>query len=115
MTGYKITPLQIAVAVWDFEGVKILLEAGANPNNIGDRFGLEWAGVALGNVTDLQGNSPLYILKNVYILKNADVRYKYDRKIDRQGVPGRIEEILLQYGARCFTTSEAPQESSAID
>ena len=40
ISGYMVTPLQIAVASWDFEGVMILLEAGADPNGTGDSGGI---------------------------------------------------------------------------
>ncbi|KAH7009774.1 hypothetical protein EDB80DRAFT_610302, partial [Ilyonectria destructans] len=40
--GYRVCPLQIAAGAWDLEGVKVLLEAGADPNNTGDRSGIVW-------------------------------------------------------------------------
>jgi hypothetical protein len=40
--GAFVTPLQIAVVLWDFEGVEMLLSAGADPNALGE-IGSAWA------------------------------------------------------------------------
>jgi hypothetical protein len=42
LVGYRITPLQKAVAAWDVEGVRTLLEFGANPNGTGDPDRIVW-------------------------------------------------------------------------
>lgn len=63
--GYLVTPIQIAVANRTGEGVRNLLETGADPNATGDRNGvpfktntfLEWA-------NELHGLSPLQICRH---------------------------------------------------
>ena len=65
--GFQVTPLQIAVFTRDAAGVKRLLEAGANANNIGNKRGIEWDAEtsALGIYQRLHGFTPLYILRHL--------------------------------------------------
>jgi hypothetical protein len=93
--GYRVTPLQIAVASSDFEGVKILLEGGADPNGIGDSGGIEWKEhTLLARFNHLGGIYPLRICREFGCL--------YDGWGPERGeaVHTRINEILLQYGAK---------------
>jgi len=93
VSGYRVTPLQIAVASSDFEGVKMLLEAGADPNGTGDSGGIEWKeGSLLARFNHLGGVNPLRICREFEIT--------YDGYEDREGVATRIKEIILQYGAK---------------
>jgi hypothetical protein len=64
--GYRVTPLQIAVASWDYHGVESLLAAGADPNNTGDANGLKWGDNTIkGRYFDqCCGHSPLYIFRH---------------------------------------------------
>ncbi|KAH6699767.1 hypothetical protein BKA61DRAFT_496302 [Leptodontidium sp. MPI-SDFR-AT-0119] len=43
LLGYRLTPLQIAVAVRDLEGVRLLLQFKADPNYVGDPNGVVWS------------------------------------------------------------------------
>ena len=88
-TGYRVTPLQIAVYYYDFAGVSMLLKAGAEPNYTGNKDGVFWGGNTIMNRFDHHRNDfPLRICKRVALLKN----YRHDEK-------EQIEKILLQYGS----------------
>ncbi|KAF2803858.1 uncharacterized protein BDZ99DRAFT_546446 [Mytilinidion resinicola] len=64
--GYKVTPLQIAVNCLDLVGVKILLEAGADVNGIGDGKGVDWnEGTSMSIFNRLHGMRPLEIVQGV--------------------------------------------------
>jgi hypothetical protein len=88
-SGFWVTPLQIAVAWFDLAVVKMLLEAGADPNGIGDSNGTEWNDNSLlGQFKDLHAASPLRICR-----------------FSSYGFVDMREEIaaeLLQYGAKDF-------------
>jgi hypothetical protein len=88
---HKVTPLQIAVERNDFDGVKVLLEAGADPNGTGDSGGIKWErGTYLSFFNELHNLSPLEVYKN----------YVTYTSIGRNQMPGgMIDTILLQYGA----------------
>ena len=95
--GYSITPLQIAVACWDFEGVKMLLEAGADPNGTGNPDVVEWRKDSiLGRFNHLRDASPLHICRDSDCLIMCPIR------TERTEAPAEIETILLQYGAEAF-------------
>jgi hypothetical protein len=96
--GYRVKPLQIAVASWDFEGVKRLLHAGADPNDCGYEKGIAWeCNDLLGRFNHLGGYSPLFICKESRCIDQ-----------DRWLYPGgkedhnKIEELLQADGARSF-------------
>jgi hypothetical protein len=62
---YKVTPLQIAVERNDFEGVKVLLEAGADLNGTGDGGEMEWErGTYLYIFNELYGLSLLKVCRD---------------------------------------------------
>jgi hypothetical protein len=93
--GYRVTPLQIAVASRDFEGAKILLEAGADPNGTGDSGGIEWKeGSLLARFNHLGRVNPLRICREFKIIYNG-----YGKK-EREKASTNINAILLQYGAK---------------
>jgi hypothetical protein len=96
--GYRVKPLQIAVVCWDFEGVEILLQAGADPNDCGYENGIVWEdNDLLGQFNNLGGCSPLFICKEFDCIREAysmDTRSEADRN--------RIEELLVADGARSF-------------
>jgi hypothetical protein len=91
--GYSVKPLQIAVVSWDFEGVEILLQAGADPNDCGYENGITWEDSdLLGLFNYLRGCSPLFICREFKCIG-------YDKpKTDRI----KIEELLVAYEARSF-------------
>jgi hypothetical protein len=93
--GYRVTPLQIAVATRDFEGAKTLLEAGADPNGNGDSGGIQWKeNTFLARFNHLGGVNPLRICREFEIIYD---RYEPE---EREGAATMIDEILLQYGAK---------------
>lgn len=121
--GYRVMALQIAVACRDYDGIKTLLEAGADPNNTGDANGVQWSATSIfGRFNFLHKLSPLHVCRNLESIYK-DSRFKYDRKGD--GAPmlenlestfehgrfaygqnshaplllGNIESLLIQYGA----------------
>jgi len=98
-SGYRVTPLQIAVFLVDPHGVDILLKAGADPNGTGDHNGRVWEeNEVLSSFNFLEGISPLRISKNRQELKYASPRSQ-DLNITNIS---RIENALLQHGARDF-------------
>jgi hypothetical protein len=95
MIGYQVTPLQIAVVSWDFEGVSTLLNAGADPNDTGNSDGIVWEkDTLLSRFNHLHNASPLYICRNF--------ECKSTRKGKREKDLKNIEATLLQYGAEAF-------------
>jgi hypothetical protein len=93
MIGYQVTPLQIAVVSWDFEGVSTLLNAGADPNDTGNSDGIVWEmGTLMSRFNHLHNASPLYICRNFECTRKRAI--EKDLK--------KIEATLLQYGAEAF-------------
>lgn len=112
MAGYRISPLQMAVAAWDFEGVKLLLEAGADANDTGDEDGIGWGeDTMLGTFHEIRGESPLCIIRNFdyhgFVQEEAILEARKD-------ACAKIEALLLEYGAHESTTRDelSGEESS---
>lgn len=100
--GYTFTPLQIAVACWDFEGVKLLLEARADPNGTGDGEGVEWKKDSMYEpLNSLHGKGPLHIRRFFECAYVSPIKRKRRRK-----PLGNIEAIPVEYGADEFNTIE---------
>jgi len=100
--GYRICPLQIAAGGWDLEGVRILLEAGANANHTGDQEGEVWKeGTILALFNGIQDRSPLNIVQTMGCLFLGDLP---DQR--KEAVP-KIVALLRKYGARSFVRTEA--------
>ena len=113
--GYTTTPLQQAVAVYDFEGVELLLDAGAEVNGLGNPGGIMKKYVT--RIHGLEDKSPLYICY-------------HHRQCGRSGffnsqVHGRrrrkIAHLLIQHGAKSLirqkngsVVEEAPTESKLL-
>jgi hypothetical protein len=96
--GYRVKPLQIAVVSWDFEGVKILLQAGADANDCGDENGIAWEdNDFLGQFNYLGGCSPLFICGEFECI-SFEVSTLPESKTNRN----KIEELLVANGARAF-------------
>jgi hypothetical protein len=102
-TRNSITPLQIAAAKRDVEGVRELLEAGADANATGDRNGLCFEAISvLGWCNELQSLSPLYICRNFRPPSN---RLSKDTEKNMKLRIPLVEALLLQYGAEEYLSS----------
>lgn len=89
--GYAVTPLQIAVARGDFEGVDMLLRAGADARGAGDTDGITWEEDSfIGRFNFLCGVQPLCICRQDYFM------VEFKKTTER----ARIEQLLLEYGAQ---------------
>lgn len=105
--GYRICPLQIAVGAWDLNGVRVLLEAGADPNHAGHREGKRWKeGTVLAHFNVIMDCSPLNIVQTM------DCVFRGSSAALRKNARPRIVELLHQYGARNFTTSDSESSMS---
>jgi hypothetical protein len=95
--GFQVTPLQIAVFMRDVVGVRMLLEAGADANNIGNKRGIEWHAETsvLGIYQRLHGFTPLYILRHL----EAHVSVRLRGRTTVEEVTTGIERLLLNHGA----------------
>jgi hypothetical protein len=93
-SGYKVTPLQIAVHCWSIEAVDLLLKAGADPNGVGEVDGTAWMpGTYLARFNALHGATPLYICR-VF-----DCTFKDDKMSKRKANRELIEASLVKYNA----------------
>jgi hypothetical protein len=105
---YKCTPLQIAVACWDLEGVNVLLEAGADPNGTPKSNRISWEDNSLMSVyfQHLEYASPLYIIRNF------DCDSPVLNTVGERGENvGAIEAALLEHGAEEFLIPDDELES----
>ncbi|OBT87645.1 hypothetical protein VE02_02686 [Pseudogymnoascus sp. 03VT05] len=99
--NYYVTPIQIAVGMSDYEGCRMLLEAGADSNDTGNNFGAKWEDDSyLARFNALHGRSPLNILQVPWVISHEDDRY--EDMSDFGKLSGRIKALLLSYGARSF-------------
>jgi hypothetical protein len=86
-TQYSITPLQIAAATRDVEGVRELMVAGADANATGNRNGICFKDdFILSWCNELQNLSPLYICRNFESSAGP-----CDKREDREEMEKRIE------------------------
>lgn len=102
LRGYRITPLQIATFTSDYEGVEMLLKAGAIPNDTGSADGVIWQDDSfMHHLNLLHGASPLRICRDFAIILRPNYRVVgvNDRK--------KIEALLLYHGAEAFSTKSA--------
>ncbi|KAL1611933.1 hypothetical protein SLS60_000156 [Paraconiothyrium brasiliense] len=104
-TGYLITPLQIAVASRDIEGVTELLEAGADPNTTGDQNGVSFKTNSIfESFNELHGLSPLHICRTYTPLVMRDDHVSKQIHRYRENNAPAIEGLLLQHSAREFSS-----------
>jgi hypothetical protein len=100
-TGFRVTPLQIATYTRDLEYVRILLNAGADPNNAGDPHGSAWNGDSvLSPFNRLHGNAPIELLRALepqffYLGRMTDEEIEAAEGV----ITDEIEWALLSYGA----------------
>ena len=98
LRGYRVTPLQIATFCSDYEGVEMLLEAGAMPNDTGSFDGVIWPEDSImHDLNNLYGASPLRICRDFEIISRPTFREVgvNDRK--------KIEALLLFHGADAYS------------
>lgn len=103
--GYRVTPLQIATAVRDYEGIELLLKNEADPNGTGSSDGITWEeGSFLCDYCQFSSFSPLSICRNFEMLPwpGWDDSGAYNDLFSRQEEEHqeRVEDILVMYGAR---------------
>lgn len=92
-SGCRVTPLQIAVAAWDLEGVQLLLEYGADPEGTGDPNGLIWPHTSLKfRFNGLHGKTPLQICRTRECFHHVG----NDIREERAPALEQIEGLLLQ-------------------
>lgn len=98
--GFKVTPLQIAVFLRDIAGVRTLLEAGVDENNIGDKRGIELNPLLSVHAPyqRLHGRTPLYILR--HLDPHPDTEWYVNLTLE-EIAPG-IERLLLDHNARLY-------------
>ncbi|KAK3905757.1 hypothetical protein C8A05DRAFT_41334 [Staphylotrichum tortipilum] len=88
--GYSLGALQMATALQDIAGVKLLLDAGVDPNEVGDPcgdIGTPEQGPLFESLGSLQGRTPLRILGDPYF------------RLRNLAFPETIAALLLEYGA----------------
>ncbi|KAK0722057.1 hypothetical protein B0T26DRAFT_701172 [Lasiosphaeria miniovina] len=97
----RMTPLQLAALLWDYDGVKVLLEKRADANMTGSAQGYQLAGCDLDD--DLEYDSPLRILRNAaFAPPRSSIRVR--RAGQGRAAKLKVEKLLLESGARDFTT-----------
>ncbi|EAQ84371.1 hypothetical protein CHGG_08385 [Chaetomium globosum CBS 148.51] len=101
----RLTPLQAAVQLRDYEAVKLLLNSGADANAVGAAHGYSLAGSGLDE--SLAYDSPLRILKTARCAFRTEVAQRVGRE-SRRGdtTKGKLEGLLRDAGAREFTSRE---------
>jgi hypothetical protein len=117
--GYAVGSLQVAVARSDIVAVKLFLEAGMDPNDTGDACGeigsaergplFEWA-------RSIRGRSPLNIAKErrTVSMENLNLWYRKAKHTTstEKSRTAAAAAVLIQYGARDFTSS--PDEKLSL-
>ena len=92
LRGYRTTPLQIVTYCSDYEGVEMLLKAGALPNETGSADGVIWPEDSVSHsLNQLHGLSPLLICRTFVENREHNVRKE-------------IEALLLYHGAEALST-----------
>ncbi|AEO70580.1 uncharacterized protein THITE_72721 [Thermothielavioides terrestris NRRL 8126] len=101
--GYAVGSLQIAASMLDVAGVKLLLEAGIDPNDVGDvngEIGTPDKGPMLGWFGRMRGKSPLRIVRSGDYAELGHDWFLVSGTGDTR--PTQLEAILMQYGGRDF-------------
>ncbi|UQC85687.1 L-galactose dehydrogenase [Colletotrichum lupini] len=108
-SDFVVTPLQVAVACLDQDGVVILLEGGANPDARGNPAAMNRPEHTILRACDyLSGMTPLQIcryktqkpcLKALLDCGGIFQGFVNDRLENIEEISGRIEAMLLKYGA----------------
>ncbi|CVL03991.1 uncharacterized protein FPRN_12013 [Fusarium proliferatum] len=99
LPGYPITPLQIAVAARNLEGILLLLEFMADPNYIGDPQGSAWpANSLMAEFDRFRGMSPVRICRRGEHVSLVD-DFVSNRLETRNET---IQKLLVAYGGKDF-------------
>ena len=107
--GFLVTPLQIAVFSRDLAGVRTLLEAGADLNNIGDEQGIKRHAETsiLSPYRCLHGLTPLYILRHLEAYPDLEGGMSIEDFNHMNGATTTdIERLLLDYEAPTVSMGE---------
>jgi hypothetical protein len=99
LLGYRLTPLQMAVAARDLVGVRLLLHFRADPNHVGDPNGVIWpTNSLLAKFSSFYGMSPLCIYRSGDCVLPEDDYRGYAREPFLE----TIEQLLLAFGGMDF-------------
>jgi len=103
--GYQVTPLQIACNRRSLRSVKALLEAGADPNGVGDPEGVGWHDKQslLHPFSKLHGTLPFDILDRFHPMFNfREVMLLDGTELGevKGAFTEEIRRVLVSYGAR---------------
>ncbi|KAF5556935.1 hypothetical protein FMEXI_989 [Fusarium mexicanum] len=99
VSGYPITPLQIAVAGRNLEGVRLLLHFRADPNYVGDPLCSTWPeNSIMASFKRFHGMSPLRICRSGEALSFA----VYFDVGTTESSTKTIQQLLLAYGGKDF-------------
>ncbi|KAF5575513.1 uncharacterized protein FSUBG_13903 [Fusarium subglutinans] len=99
LSGYPITPLQIAVAGRNLEAVRVLLHFRADPNYVGEPLCSAWpANSVMASFERFHGMSPLRICRSGEALSFTE--YPYEDIIESS--TKTIRQLLLAYGGKDF-------------
>ncbi|KAK4442515.1 hypothetical protein QBC34DRAFT_338573 [Podospora aff. communis PSN243] len=115
--GYQVTPLQILCYKRRLHDIRVLLQAGADPNNTGDPEGVSWQekGTFLYRYRKLHGILPLDVLTHLDYNYFGDDEWsprsaiEFDENYGRP-VTDEMREVLVSYGAR--SAKEAGKDKS---
>lgn len=101
--GYRVTPLQLACFKRSLYGVRALLEAGADPNYVGDPDGIGWDDETeiLHPFSKLHGTSPIDILDRYGpIFDWEDEMHGIEKELMKEfaeTIVTEIRRVLLSY------------------
>jgi len=106
--GFQVTPLQISCYKRSLQCVRVLLAAGADPNNAGDPTGITWNDEPKGRLwpdcsllrpfSELHGITPLDILDDIEPHFDYEPARDYDEMSSARGeVTDEIRRVLLSY------------------
>jgi hypothetical protein len=111
VNGYAVGSLQIATALGDLAAVRILLENGVDPDDIGDLdgdIGTPDRAPMLKAFNQFRGQSPLNIARQPCRVWADTENVWFRELVSGEGCkPEELEHLLVQYGARDFTASSA--------
>jgi hypothetical protein len=95
----RVTPLQVSVALCDYQRTLMLLEAGADSNFLSNDPGTIWDADSPLNIFNRMADlSPLWICQNPECLLREH-SYKSEKM---EKWRARVEGLLIRYGARSF-------------